>query len=452
MNRQVVMKRGIVIFLTIFLLLALFPLETFAADFQSYQKIRLTAKRDLSGKGYRWDADKQTLTLDHADLRRVWLITPATGKMTINLKGENQMYGLIEAGSRDCDDLTITGDGTGSLTLFGNINYGSPGDILIQNCVLEVNADISGGLGGYAIDDGGSGTFRVSDGAKVILSEGLNGGTDLEIDHGALYVRNTTLTRTCIDVDGDLSITNQGELYVEMDVKAEPILLSGKLYADESSAITVHTTAESCVFLEYILTEDTGTRVEIRSKALDLRSAGSLFHALTYLPEETVIKNKPYVLPSAINEQYRVKTVLAYPQIGNYYAYLYAVDDDTEPVNEIAYQSEAYQQEKVQLAQTVQNQSIKLRSSLTAKRNVQLRWSKPEAVTMDYYEIYRSTHRYKGYTTKPFYTTRYGLRNDYTNTKGLKKGTRYYYKIRGVKVIDGKKYYTQWSNKVWRTI
>ena len=67
---------------------------------------------------------------------------------------------------------------------------------------------------------------------------------------------------------------------------------------------------------------------------------------------------------------------------------------------------------------------------------------------LDGYEIFRSTKRYEGYTTKPYFTAE---RTSYWNT-AIKTGTRYYYKVRGYAMIDGEKYYTDWSLKAWRTV
>ena len=56
-----------------------------------------------------------------------------------------------------------------------------------------------------------------------------------------------------------------------------------------------------------------------------------------------------------------------------------------------------------------------------------------------------STKHSKGYK-KAFTTTK----KTYKNSKGLKKGSRYYYKVRAYKVIDGVKVTSDWSNKARR--
>jgi len=100
---------------------------------------------------------------------------------------------------------------------------------------------------------------------------------------------------------------------------------------------------------------------------------------------------------------------------------------------------------------------IKLTSKLTkvkGKRAIKLTWkikegSGIEAADLDGFLVHRSTKKSKGYGTKPYFTTK---KLTYTNTKSLKKGKSYYFKVRGFVELDGKKYYTKWSNKAWRTV
>ena len=68
---------------------------------------------------------------------------------------------------------------------------------------------------------------------------------------------------------------------------------------------------------------------------------------------------------------------------------------------------------------------------------------------MDYYEVYRSTTS-GVYGEEPYFTTKDGDATYYKNTKDLKNGVRYYYKVRGVREINGKTYYTNWSGQAYR--
>ena len=110
-----------------------------------------------------------------------------------------------------------------------------------------------------------------------------------------------------------------------------------------------------------------------------------------------------------------------------------------------------YEEAKKQaLIDGVENTTIKLTSS-RGDGFIKLNWKKSAGYKVDYYEVFRSKKKSSGYGVTPFYTTSNASKVSYKNTKWLHKGWRYYYKVRGVRVIDGKKYYTKWSNKSWRT-
>lgn len=80
------------------------------------------------------------------------------------------------------------------------------------------------------------------------------------------------------------------------------------------------------------------------------------------------------------------------------------------------------------------------------KRYIKIKWTKKGAAVTGY-QVYRSFKKKSGF--KKFYTTK---EKYYYNTKALKKGKRHYYKVRAYTVIDGKKYYSKWSNLAYRTV
>ena len=111
----------------------------------------------------------------------------------------------------------------------------------------------------------------------------------------------------------------------------------------------------------------------------------------------------------------------------------------------------AAQDEENPLIAGVEETTIKA-STVLGDGYIKVKWTKSKGYKVDAYEIYRSTKRDSGYGEKAYYTTKQGgLKGWYKNTKGLKKGSRYYYKVRGVRELDGKKIYTKWSNIAYRT-
>lgn len=90
---------------------------------------------------------------------------------------------------------------------------------------------------------------------------------------------------------------------------------------------------------------------------------------------------------------------------------------------------------------------LKITAKSTAKKgSITVKWTvKGDATGIDGYEIWKSKKHSSGYS-KAFTTKK----QTYKNTKGLKKGTRYYYKVRAYKMVDGKKITSDWSNKARR--
>lgn len=98
------------------------------------------------------------------------------------------------------------------------------------------------------------------------------------------------------------------------------------------------------------------------------------------------------------------------------------------------------------IAKGVENTTLTAAGEIDGK-GILISWKKSPGYKMDCYEVFRSVKKSSGYGTEPFFTTADGTKATYKNTKDLTKGTRYYYKVRGVRIMEGKAYYTQWSTK-----
>ena len=95
-------------------------------------------------------------------------------------------------------------------------------------------------------------------------------------------------------------------------------------------------------------------------------------------------------------------------------------------------------------------ESIKITASSSAvKGAMTIKWKVVgDTSGVEAFEIWRSTKKSSGF--QKFFTTTDGTKRTYKNTKSLKAGTRYYYKVRGIAYVDGVKIYSDWSNKAYR--
>ena len=99
-------------------------------------------------------------------------------------------------------------------------------------------------------------------------------------------------------------------------------------------------------------------------------------------------------------------------------------------------------------ADVVKAMKIKVKSKAN-RGSIKLSWTTDVSVDGLKYQIYRSVKKNSGFGKKPLFTTKPNAKT-YTNTKQLKKGKRYYYKIKAYKMIDGKDVFSDWSNKAYR--
>lgn len=118
-----------------------------------------------------------------------------------------------------------------------------------------------------------------------------------------------------------------------------------------------------------------------------------------------------------------------------------------------------YEKQIAQLEEELQNKkdiiaiddmTIKASSKFgksSGKRYITVSWKASEKVDGIKYQIQKSQKKSSGYSKVK---TTSSL--SYKNSSGLVKGKTYYYRVRGYKKIDGKTYYTSWSNVVSRKV
>lgn len=423
------LRRLLSVMLCIVLLLCAIPTVAYGASSTSIGALTLSTTRNLSGKGYIWNAKTRTLTLENANLFGS-IHLPRSGNVTILLKGENTIIAPtssqgssgIYTFSRDLKNVTIKGDGTGSLTIEGFFYISGTDTLRIEDCVFSVNSDnFTGNLPNTWGTFASTGTTYITN-SQLYLSDGMNLGGEHIIKNSYLQIGDDNIKRTYMDVDGNLQLLDNSELHIEMHRSDSTALeIKQNFYADPTSVVEIiNEQGDHCM--------NVGGNLNLQSECLYLSAKSAVIYTSIHT--------------SDLNVEWSYPKSITLPDGAKY-------EGSIEDLAELDYTAPSYTERMERIKKGVEATTITLRSTYTAKKNIRLTWKKSPGCRMDYYEVFRSTKRSSDFTKKAFYTTAFGLNNTYTNTKTT-PGTTYYYKVRGAREIDGETYYTQWSTKAWR--
>ena len=117
--------------------------------------------------------------------------------------------------------------------------------------------------------------------------------------------------------------------------------------------------------------------------------------------------------------------------------------DEYEAMKELRAETELFMSEiSVQAASEASSGAMKITWTASLPEDAD------EEYSIDGFEVRKSTSKTSGY--KMMRDTENAEKFSYKNTAGLKKGTRYYYKVRAYKLIGEEKIYSDWSNVTYK--
>ncbi|MCI8608661.1 MAG: hypothetical protein HFE73_03360 [Firmicutes bacterium] len=434
--------------LCVCLLFTIIPQMVYGAEPIKTGVIDLNSKKDFSGEGYSWDAASRTLTLDHANLIAeedsplIWL--PDEGDVVIYLKGENTLQAreiytavIADGQTESRGKLTITGDGTGSLSLKGCMKLYSKGDTIISGCHVSIEPVGEAGAGSWAYSNQQSANLVIHENAKLQVTGRIQVGGNLIINGGKLENNKVG----CIYVYGSMAVINRGVLHSQNEtenLEQGVITVEGAFAADETSEVKV--VNEAGAYGIY----GAGGDVSLLSKNILVSGMQKAFHI------EKEGKAPSVVVSKELNKFYQVVTEKTRGKWHYINLYKPCKDGKNRVAKVVSYVSKEAADKRVQEQTAVEETELKLAATIEDGK-IRLQWTGSESVRPDYYEIYRVTKRNTDFSETPYHRSNFGLVMEYMDSS-VKGDKTYYYRVRGVKVIDGKVCYTQWSNKIGKTV
>ena len=429
--------------------------------------VDLNSAKDLSGAGYSWDASKQTLTLENADLSgtgQPLFLLDEKEDVKIVLKGENTLScegaaAILGESKEKKGNLTITGPG--SLTVNGYIKVDSR-SVTLASCNLTVkpfaseegnDAEISQEP---SFTNEGAGGFLITGGSRITLEDGLNirSADEQMIVNGSTLIVRTARPEPAIDASGYITIKNGGVLKAYNDFQPEEemtynfcngLYTLGSLRAEEGSILEVVSLAGAAVRIDFGDCLLAGQEMYIKglNQAVRVMKFGSA-------PEVQVTEDKGWTY-STVTTQVPDMDVYMSTFSDNPEEIITCEDitaEITGGISEISFQSEQVKKAKAALERIELKAYTKAYAATEEKsRRMKVWWEQINEPTeyVTRYQIARAESKDGPY--EMIFTT---TKDNYFNTAGLEKGKRYYYKVRAYIQVNDTVYYSDWSNITYK--
>ncbi len=127
--------------------------------------------------------------------------------------------------------------------------------------------------------------------------------------------------------------------------------------------------------------------------------------------------------------------------VKQYLEYTWSYYADEKAVSEVEAVSKQSAVKTAMLKEGVKATTVKATAAAVKQGQIKVSWKKSKGYAVNYYQVYRKAGKNGKYQ-------KVGTVKDASSftDKKVKTGTTYYYKVRGVRKLDGKNYCTKWSN------